>query len=188
MTRFQEALRKMRVFLRKNGALVLISAFFVLEALSLSVVLEGSTNDPADLLVRRGPAGEESGTAVQKEIPRISDIRGPRIDDEAAMIVVDESSRALSSECFTLPVEMWMFVFLMYVALLVFNLAYAFDRPAGEMRIQWFWETLYTLAFLCLWYVWDGCRMNVWFPLSIVKTGLFVYAAYLYFFDRCARK
>lgn len=187
MEQMRERLKKGRLFVQQNAILALIIAFFVLEAISLMILSQSTVNDPVDLLVRRGPViSQEAVIPVSKNIPKLSEIRGPRIDNEAAMIVIqDETKEATpASSCFTLPVEMWVFVFLMYTALIIFNLAYGFDRPAHTHTIQWFWETLYTLLFIVGWYVWDECRMQVWFPLAIVKTGLFVYAVYLYFFER----
>jgi hypothetical protein len=122
--------------------------------------------------------GEQSNNVLfQKPILKISEIRGPRIDDEAAMIVAEKAL----SVCRTLPLNLWVFLVVAYVALLVFNFSYTFkdvERP------QWFWETLYALAFIAGWFVWDSCHKNIWFPFAIVKFGLIIFALYAYFLKK----
>lgn len=120
---------------------------------------------------------------VQQPILKISEIRGPMIDSEAAMIVVDESSvaAAVAPACVTLPLPIWMFLLIAYVALLIFNFSYTFRQAT---RPQWFWETLYAALFIAGWFVWDGCRDNIWFPFAVVKFGLITFAAYAYLLEK----
>lgn len=113
----------------------------------------------------------------QQPILKISEIRGPRIDDEAAMIVAEKATVV----CQTLPLNAWVFLVIAYIALLVFNFSYTFKEVE---RPQWVWETLYTLAFIAGWFVWDGCRENIWFPFAIVKFGLIIFALYAYFLKK----
>jgi hypothetical protein len=197
---WQEWLTAMNGFLRKRAALVLIALFFVLEAVSIAVSVPGpAPAGPEDLLIRRGASPEDRSVQAPApiRIPRLSEMRGPHIDDEAAMVVVEDEAPAAALSvsvlpgCETLPAELWVFLLIAYVALIVFNLSYRFmlpALPADQQRIQWFWEALYTLVFIGMWYAWDGCRSAAWFPVEILKTGVFLYAAYLYFFDRRMRK
>lgn len=123
--------------------------------------------------------GEQSNKVLfQKPILKISEIRGPRIDDEAAMIVVDEP---VASVCQTLPLNLWVFLVIAYIALLVFNFSFTFKEA---IQPQWFWETLYTLSFIAGWFIWDGCRENIWFPFAIVKFSLIIFALYAYFLKK----
>jgi hypothetical protein len=122
--------------------------------------------------------GERSNNVLfQKPILKISEIRGPRIDDEAAMIVAEKATAV----CRTLPLNLWVFLMVAYIALLVFNFSFAF-KEANQP--QWFWETLYALAFIAGWFAWDSCRENIWFPFAIVKFGLIIFALYAYFLKK----
>lgn len=116
-------------------------------------------------------------TLSQQPILKISEIRGPRIDDEAAMIVTKKATVV----CQTLPLNAWVFLVIAYIALLVFNFSYTFKEVE---RPQWVWETLYTLAFIAGWFAWDACRENIWFPFAIVKFGLIIFALYAYFLKK----
>lgn len=186
----------MNGFLRKHAAFVLVAIFFVLEAVSVASAISGPVAaGPEDMLIRRGAVSEDRVVPVPSaRIPKLSELRGPHIDDGAAMVVVEDEvpvttfSVAVSSSCATLPAEIWVFLLIAYVALLVFNLSYRFVLAADSHRIQWFWEIIYTCAFIGMWYAWDGCRGATWFPVEILKTGIFLYAAYLYFFDRRMRR
>jgi hypothetical protein len=133
---------------------------------------------------------QSDNTLSQQPILKISEIRGPRIDDEAAMIVVDETENTLNQtalviHCFTLPAAVWVFLLIAYVALLVFNFSYTFKEAE---RPQWFWEMLYALAFIAGWFIWDACRENIWFPFAIAKFGLILFVIYLYFLERKREK
>jgi hypothetical protein len=122
--------------------------------------------------------GEQSNNVLfQKPILKISEIRGPRIDDEAAMVVTEKAL----SVCRTLPLNLWMFLVITYIALLVFNFSFTF-KEANQP--QWFWETVFTLAFIAGWFIWDACRENIWFPFAIVKFGLIIFALYAYFLKK----
>ncbi len=129
-----------------------------------------------------------SENAVTEPMLKISEIRGPMIDSEAAMIVVDESvssADASVTACTTLPLFLWVFLLIAYAALLVFNFSYTFRQAA---RPQWFWEALYTALFIIGWYAWDGCRDHPWFPFAVAKLGLIIFAAYLYLLEKKLRE
>ena len=117
-----------------------------------------------------------------KNIPKISDIKGPRIDDQAASV---ERMAVCSNEekaCQTLPNGIWMFLLFAYGALLIFNLTYKFKEAT---KIQWYWELIYTMLAIIAWYVWDQCgNMNIWYPEFVLKIGIVIYGIYLYFFQK----
>lgn len=84
------------------------------------------------------------------------------------------------ASCQTLPVEVWIFLLLVFLGLLIFNLTYDFTRTK---KIRWGWESFYLLLTLLAWFKFDGCREVIWFPLYALKLGLLVYIAYLFFFQ-----
>lgn len=102
----------------------------------------------------------------------------PRINEEAAMINIEERVSTLS----TFPQEVWIFLLLAFVSLLIFNLAYDFEKA---QKIQWSWELGGLLLTLLIWFVFDKSRTNLWFPLYVIKLGLIIYLAYLYFLEKC---
>jgi hypothetical protein len=186
MFTWEKLINEYRAFFGKYGAALLIAFFFVLEAAAIAPAVGKA--GPEDLLIHRGPVvQEEAAVSIPDRIPKLSEMRGPRIDDEAAMIVVEESVAALPA-CTTLPAGVWVFLLAAYVALMVFNLSFGFAHPIVAHRIQWFWEVLYTVAFIGMWYAWDGCQGAEWYPLAILRMGVFLYAVYLYFFDRRMRQ
>jgi len=111
------------------------------------------------------------GTPSDQTTLRISEIDGPRIDAVAATTVVVAA----------LPGELWLFLLLAYVALLVFNFSYTFETVTSP---QWFWELLYTLSALYCWYVFDREELYLWFPFIILKSGLILFALYLYLLEK----
>jgi len=124
------------------------------------------------------------GVEPAQKILKISEIRGPRIDDQAAMIVVDENHREavmLVSACSTLPLNVWVFLLMVYVALLIFNFSYTFQQ---SVKPQWRWEVLYGLLAIIGWYAWDECREQSWFPFAVVKFGLIIFTIYVYLLEK----
>jgi len=106
----------------------------------------------------------------------------PRIDDEAASIVSEREEAVCAPEkavpiCASLPAEVWIFLLAAYLFLLIFNLSYDFGKAK---KIRWFWEGLFTLLALYAWYVYDGCRTFIWFPLYVMKLGIIIYLFYIY--------
>ncbi len=90
------------------------------------------------------------------------------------MVVVQEA-------CTTLPPDAWVFLFIVFIGLLVFNLSFRF-RETKEIR--WGWELTYGLLFLLGWSFWDTCRAHLWFPFSIIQSGLLIYVMYTSFWER----
>ena len=114
---------------------------------------------------------------------RISDIDGPRIDDEAAAVVVEEPEPVMLPAPRLLPTSVWIFLFFAYAILLAFNLIVGYWQSAG-LGIQWRWELIQTALFLIGWTVWDGYLAAPWFPFVLLKAGLILYVAYLAWPDR----
>lgn len=118
----------------------------------------------------------KSATSVTP-ILKLSEIDGPRVSDVAAMTVAEGGAFCRD----LLSVGVWVFLLVAFVALLVFNLSYNFKEAT---KVQWFWETILALAFLGLWFLWDTCRANLWFPLSVIQIGIIIFVSYLYFFEK----
>lgn len=165
---------------KRHLMVIILVALAIAEIASLSFVL----GVQPDGIVPVRPVSEN---VVTKPVFRISEIRGPMIDDRAAMIVADESSefscttQAIASACSTLPLDIWAFLLIAYAALLVFNFSYTFRRA---VKPQWGWETLYTALAVIAWYAWDGCRDHLWFPFAVVKSGLIIFAVYAYLLEK----
>jgi hypothetical protein len=117
------------------------------------------------------PISDES--EATSSVLRISDIDGPRIDERAASVVVDAPV--------ALPVELFGFLFLVYVALLVFNFSYTFETVTSP---QWRFETLLTLLVLFAWQGLDPERAQVWFPFLVLKSGLIIFVIYCYLWEK----
>lgn len=170
----------------RHLVVIILVALAVVEALSL-VALTRMPSQPGLLIYGE----EERGVVVTQPVLKISEIRGPRIDDEAAMIVADESAEssqssyatraAMVSPCSALPIGIWIFLLAAYVALLIFNFSYTFERAA---KPQWFFEVALTMLALIGWYAWDGCRDHIWFPFAVVKFGLITFAIYAYLLEK----
>jgi hypothetical protein len=159
--------------LKENMVVVFLVLLLVVEVSSLLLFVPSEPK--AGVIVRDSNQEHRGETPILK----LSDIRGSRIDDEAAMIAVEESLQA--KVCFSLPVEVWVFLLGMFLVLLVFNLSYNFEYAK---HIQWGWELgLFFLTFL-VWIIWDKCHAYIWFPLSVMKGGLIIYTLYLYLYDK----
>ncbi len=117
------------------------------------------------------PISDES--EAPSSVLRISDIDGPRIDEQAASVVVDTRV--------ALPAELFGFLFLVYVALLVFNFSYTFETVTTP---QWRFETLLTLLVLFAWQWLDPEKMQVWFPFLVLKSGLIIFVIYCYLWEK----
>lgn len=160
---------------------VLLVALAITEVISLAALIgTPSRPDTASYLEK------EQGTVAPQTTLRISDIRGPRIDDEAAMVVVEESLESscatqAAASCSVLPLSIWVFLVAAYVALLIFNFSYTFERAA---KPQWFFEVALTAFVLISWYALDDCRTAPWFPFAIIKFGLIIFALYAYLLEK----
>lgn len=133
------------------------------------------------------PDLEKEVASIQSEpatITKLSEIKGPRIDEEAASISCADDSPVCPLApkvitCASLPMETWVFLLAAYLGLLIFNLGFTFGK---RQTVQWFWEALYTLLALAVWFQWDQCRANLWYPLYVLALGILIYLFYLYFF------
>jgi hypothetical protein len=164
---------------RKNF-LVLVSVIFVslffTDAIFLSPSKQVKTPDKICL----------SSESLEKtrDVPKLSVIRKPQIDDKAASISCEQTAVGNAPICQTLPAKIWIFLLISYLALLIFNLTYEFER---SFRLRWGWEVLLTGIFIFGWLYFDRCSLNMWFPLYVIKLGAIVYVVYLYFFDKNKR-
>ncbi|HCP09060.1 MAG TPA: hypothetical protein DIT25_04680, partial [Candidatus Moranbacteria bacterium] len=117
--------------------------------------------------------------SVSSETPKISEIEGPMIDAGAASVMAEDGSAGSSEK--VLPAKIWIYLLFAYCFLKVFNLSFRFQESAG---IRWAWEAAYTFLALFAWSAWDKSADFVWFPLYVLKLGILIYLAYLYFFAR----
>ena len=164
--------------------LVVIALVVLAAAEALSVAAFVTVPSQPELIAYQ----EEQRTTVVQPTLRISEIRGPQIDDEAAMIVAAEPvetagamSSATTGACSTLPLYLWVFLVVAYAALLIFNFSFTFARAT---KPQWFLEVSLTLLAVSGWYVLDECRTHNWFPFAIVQFGLIVFALYAYLLEK----
>jgi hypothetical protein len=168
-------------FVKENSFVLLLILFVMADIFSYALIFSQNKN-----------LASQEKNFIQKDslqnfdvnnIPKISDIKGPQIDNQAASIEITavNNSKEKTMICSTLPIKIWIFIFLAYVALLIFNLAYNFKDAA---KIQWFWELLYTLLAVAVWYIFDSQKINIWYPIFILKSGILIYAVYLYFFNK----
>ncbi len=117
-----------------------------------------------------------------KRIERLSEINGPRINEEAASISFSENKKTIpENKSHTLPKKIWVFLLVAYTGLLIFNLSIDFKK---QQRIRWVWETVMTAIFIIIWNSFDYNSENIWFPFYILKIGLLIYFLYLYFFTK----
>ncbi|KKP94393.1 MAG: hypothetical protein US25_C0031G0007 [Candidatus Moranbacteria bacterium GW2011_GWE1_36_7] len=114
---------------------------------------------------------------TQNNTLRISEINESMIDQQAASVVCSE----VSDDIQNLPIKIWIFLFIVYVALLIFNLSYDF---ANTKKPRWFFEMLLSVSFVVLWFYYDNSGINIWFPLNIIKVGIVIYLAYLYYLTK----
>lgn len=159
--------------LKTGGVVFLLVAFSVIEVMTLPVVS----------LPERGVTLPDAREEVVsgETILKISEIDEPRIDDQAAMVVVEPLE---GNTCTTLPGYIWGFLLIAFMALLVFNFSYDFKRLTD---IHFVWEGIFLLLTLSAWYVWDECHSATWFPLSVIKVSIIIFVLYLYLFERKER-
>lgn len=113
---------------------------------------------------------------------KLSQIKVPRIDDQAASISCQDSSEvATAAVCRNLPANILIFLLFAYLVLLVFNLAYGFE---SSTTIRWKFEVFLTAIFVFGWTYFDNCFSSLWFPLYVIKLGILTYVVYLYFFEK----
>lgn len=163
----------MNNFFQQNSQKIFISLIILILASSFAV-------DIFLLRTEASQAEESSKSAVTRVSPFADPT--PRIDEEAASIVRENPEEscnpaALAPDCKTLPAGVWIFLLAAYVFLLIFNLSAGFG---SAQKIRWFWETLFTFLALYAWYVYDGGRTFIWYPLYVLKFGLIIYLFYVY--------
>lgn len=177
----KEATEKNKLFIRENSFILLLILFVMVDIFSYALVFSQNKN----LLSQQKIYLQKDSLQNfdMRNIPKISNIKGPSIDGQAASVekisVSNFTGRAVANS--TLPAKIWIFLFIAYAVLLIFNLAYNFSRA---VKIQWFWEFLLTLLAVAVWFVFDSQKINIWYPVFILKTGIIIYAVYLYFFNK----
>lgn len=113
----------------------------------------------------------------------LSDVQAPMVNDTAASIECYDDSISTEIKQNTLPMRVWIFMLVSYVSLLIFNLSYDFGT---RNRVQWAFELLLTYVYVFEWVYFDPSGINIWFPLYVIKLGIIVYCAYLYFYKKRA--
>ena len=162
-------------FLREHLVPFFLVLFLLVDLVSLAFVIEQS--EPINLYEFGDETLVGGGALSETEyIPKLSEIRGPAIDPRAVAIVVETT-------CTTLPVTLWVFLLIAYIALLIFNLAYDFGKSVKKGEHRFGWEIVLTVLALWAWSLWDTCGQMLWFPVAVIKYGLLTYVFYLYFFQ-----
>jgi hypothetical protein len=115
--------------------------------------------------------GREITQGTDSAPVRISEITDARIDSVAATVVMAPA----------LPQILWVLLLVAYVTLLVFNWSYTFRTVTSP---QWRFELILTLLTLGAWYHLDSGRGEIWFPLTLIKSGLIVAIIYVYLLER----
>ena len=95
---------------------------------------------------------------------------GGAIDEEAVMVVADGDIIRAIPLCHSLPKDTWALLICIYILLMVFNLREQY-RMYGGLR-YWRFEAFITAFFLFEWLIFDTCREQAWFPLTLIKSGL----------------
>ena len=168
----KESFRKILINLRKINPAFLLGLFLLFALFFPPVAF-------SENLPRQAWQPDYSAIVLDADISKISDINGPRIDDGAA--AVSRRMPNASTQCSNLSKGVWIFLMIAYAVLLVFNLAYGFKNTN---RLRWRAGFALTTTAILAWYFLDQCRSDVWFPLNILKVGIFIYAFYLYFFNK----
>lgn len=155
---------------------VFLVLFLLVDVVSLTFVIEQA--EPINISEFGNEAISGGGGLSEAEyIPKLSAMREAAIDPEAASMVVE-------TICPTLPIMLWLFLLIAYVALLIFNLGYDFQHSVHKGERRFVWEIILTVLVLWGWSIWDTCGQMLWFPIAVVKYGLLTYVFYLYFFER----
>ncbi len=155
---FQKVLARKAVFI----ALVFVCLF------SANVVLAGEKDEIIRFEIKKEDLSPNSPFLNSK----------PRIDTEAAMT-------EKNAVCRSLPESWWVVLLAAYVFLLIFNLAYEFEKTRKK---RWFWEAFYTLLAVLAWKKFDGCDQYVWFVQSVLINGFIIYSFYLYYLNKASKK
>jgi len=179
----EETTEKILPFIKKNSLIVLLVLFLVVDIFFSMLSFKNQQNIQKHQLGQKTFLQKDSLKNFNtKNIPKISDIKGPRIDDQAASIERVAVCDSGEKTCQTLPTGIWMFLLIAYGVLLIFNLTYGFKEAT---KIQWYWELIYTILAITAWYAWDSCgNTNIWYPEFVLKAGIVIYGIYLYFFNK----
>ncbi|MFA6383465.1 MAG: hypothetical protein WCX17_03505 [Parcubacteria group bacterium] len=186
---------KIAEFMQKYGLALAVLVFVLLFVASLVLFSPGNFSGSNDLDVHELQVIGVNQKDIPQEgislgVPKLSEVRGPSIDGEAAAVVSEEKNAACpvaskTAVCQTWPPEIWIFLLTAYLFLLIFNLGLTFGKRS---TIQWVWEAIITLLGLGTWFLWDQCRTSLWYPLFVITLGILIYLFYLYFFNENLRR
>lgn len=125
----------------------------------------------------------ENTLSSQPEIfLKISEIQDPTIDSGAAAISLEEETCRTGE---TLPGSVW-FLFLLSMGVLIFgNFAFAIY---SKKHLEWLPEAGYVLVALLVWWFVDPCHQTLWFPVTLVKISLLIFALYVYLLEKEANR
>lgn len=114
--------------------------------------------------VTTGPAGEilEGGEGAPGEVQGEEEVAG-------------------ETECIPVPWYYFAIALAVYALIMLYNLFYKFKERED---IRWFWEALYTILGLAIWYFFDRCRTNTWDVYGTIIGGFVIYLFYLYLFKK----
>lgn len=138
---------------------------FVLALLFILEVLTGGYFG-----LQQPPAGMETMLVL-------SEIDGPTIDGSAAMT---SSVVELCANAFQFP-AVWFLALLVMIGLLVVNFAWALTT---KDRVEWVPEAGYVFLMMATWAFVDNCFTATWFPVTLIKVSLIIFALYLYLLER----
>ncbi len=157
-------------------AIIILAVFFVI--FFLDITLAAENNEPLKYEIKKEDLKSNSPFLNSE----------PRIDQQAAEITKEdegEKNYAIllgeNGNCVSLPQSAWVLLLGAYIFLLVFNLTFEFGK---RKKLQWFWESLYTVLALLAWYQYDSCRTNSWFAQSVIIEGVVIYYFYFYYFSQ----
>lgn len=167
---------------RRYGIVMALALVMMLSVVDIFFVSVAKPRMESGFAIKTEKVCNSSGDIIKEKIPKISQISGPMITEEAA------SSVCLEKEipaCKDLHPNLWVFLFISFIILLIFNLAWGYLKGG---KAQWAWEGIMTAIFISFWFVFDTCAQNLWYPLYVAKLAIAIYIAYLYFFLNKKRK
>lgn len=107
------------------------------------------------------------------------------LEEEAGVVGGEEVAGAEEALCESWPLWVWIVLLILYAALFNFS---SFREIKEANKIRWFWQAVYTIAALVIWYFFDKCRMYQWFPLVVVIIGMVSYWYYLHILRNSVRQ
>ncbi len=116
--------------------------------------------------------GGLSDVAAENSASDLSDSEGSPESDKNNGEVAGEYENICKGQA----VWIWILSLIVYAVLFNFNNFYGEQK---KEKIRWFWETFYTIAALLIWWLFDQCHINIWFPWLVIIIGVLSYGYYL---------